>query len=64
MNFQFENFQDFIHMSGHGSFVWACYLITLLTIIALLIIPGQQKKSLRQQMQRQQRIDRVEPNHL
>lgn len=33
MNFQFSNFNDFLTMNGHGSFVWACYGITFLCII-------------------------------
>lgn len=39
MKFQFENLQDFIHMHGHGPYVWAAYAITLVAIGYLLAAP-------------------------
>lgn len=35
MTFQFENFQDFMTMSGHGPYVWACYGAVALLFVAL-----------------------------
>ncbi|WP_066801110.1 heme exporter protein CcmD [Moraxella oblonga] len=32
----FNNFQDFIHMNGHGSFVWVSYGITFLLMFGLI----------------------------
>jgi heme exporter protein D len=56
MTFQFESFLDFLQMDGHGPYVWASYIITILVIKTLIIIPSIQRKSLATQIKRQQRI--------
>lgn len=53
MNFQFESFADFMTMSGHGPYVWACYGITFLIVSYLLVSPVRQKAALKRQLQRQ-----------
>ncbi|MFT6388642.1 MAG: heme exporter protein D [Cellvibrionaceae bacterium] len=57
MIFQFEGLLDFLTMSGHGSYVWASYAVTLLALMFLIIIPIHQKKQLAIQIKRQQRIE-------
>jgi heme exporter protein D len=57
MNFQFDNFLDFVMMDGHGAFVWASYIITGMALLLLVVMPLLRKKSLYQQMRRQQRIE-------
>ncbi|GMG87651.1 heme exporter protein CcmD [Biformimicrobium ophioploci] len=41
MNFQFSSFAEFIEMAGHGPFVWAAYVVTLVTLIALIVLPSR-----------------------
>lgn len=42
----FESFSDFIHMGGHGIYVWLCYLLGLVVIAGNLIGPVLKRKSL------------------
>ena len=57
MSFQFTDMMDFLFMSGHGSYVWSSYAITLLALGLLVVIPRWQKKQLFVQLKRQQRLD-------
>ena len=41
MNFQFSSFAEFIDMAGHGPFVWAAYAVTLVTLVALIVLPSR-----------------------
>lgn len=60
MNFQFESFNDFMTMSGHGVFVWVSYGVTFLALLLLVIIPMMQKKQMRQQLKRQRIIEQAQ----
>lgn len=55
----FDSFAAFIHMGGHGFYVWLAYAVALLVVVGLLLIPGMQKKrfvrAYRQNLQRRQR---------
>lgn len=53
MTFQFESVADFIAMSGHGPYVWACYGITLFVVVYLLLSPVRQSATLKKQITRQ-----------
>lgn len=53
MNFQFQSLADFIAMSGHGPYVWACYAITVFVIAYLLLSPARQAAAFKKQLQRQ-----------
>jgi len=45
----FDSIESLIAMDGHGAFVWAAYLITVLVVATILVAPGRrQKKFLRQ----------------
>lgn len=44
MSFQFESLQAFWQMNGHGPYVWACYAITLVSLVFLVAYPLVQKK--------------------
>lgn len=37
MTFHFESLADFMHMSGHGPYVWAAYGITFAAIVGLVM---------------------------
>lgn len=54
MKFQFANLADFIAMNGHGSYVWAAYLITLVALVILVWLPIQQQRAFFQRQRRQQ----------
>lgn len=50
MKFQFESLEAFIHMNGHGIYVWPCYIFVFAILIALTISPIlSQKAFLKQQ---------------
>jgi len=46
----FETFNDFIHMNGHGGYVWFCYGVATLVLTAMFVQPiSAKKKFLKQQ---------------
>ncbi|RLA40633.1 MAG: heme exporter protein CcmD [Gammaproteobacteria bacterium] len=55
--FQFENFDAFIAMGGHGPYVWAAYGLSLAIMAWLAIAPLRRQRALladlRQRMQAQ-----------
>ncbi len=55
--FQFENFDAFISMGGHGPYVWAAYGLSLAIMAWLVISPLRRQRALladmRQRMQAQ-----------
>lgn len=54
MNFvlQFANWEDFLAMGKHGSYVWSSYLITLILLAACILLPLLKLKRTRKQLQR------------
>ncbi|KUJ79215.1 heme exporter protein CcmD [Microbulbifer flavimaris] len=57
MQFQFDSLAAFLHMDGHGTFVWAAYGVTFLTLTALALQPRLQRRRLKRELERQQRIE-------
>ncbi|MEH6616613.1 MAG: heme exporter protein CcmD [Porticoccus sp.] len=53
--FQFGSLSEFIQMDGHGPYVWAAYLISLLALLWLVVSPLYRKRKLMQEIVRQQR---------
>lgn len=50
MSFQFDSLQDFLQMSGHGPYVWACYGITFVVLLYLVLRPlSRRRRFIRQQ---------------
>jgi heme exporter protein D len=41
----FNSVADFIQMGGHGVFVWSCYAITLIVLVANILRPLQLKSA-------------------
>ena len=56
LTFQFESLADFAQMAGHGPYVWACYGITALALVYLVVAPIQKRKNLLKNLQRQKKI--------
>ena len=55
--FQFESLSEFLLMDGHGAYVWASYMITGLSLKALILFPYLKRRQLIIRLVRQQRID-------
>lgn len=56
MEFYFESLDAFLHMDGHGVYVWVCYLITWGVLLYLWLSPGiRRKRWLRHQAALQRR---------
>lgn len=57
--FRFESLSDFLHMQGHGVFVWSAYALAALIMGWLIVSPWLQQRRLRQQLQRQYRREQM-----
>lgn len=53
--FRFDSLNDFLHMQGHGVFVWTAYALAALIMGWLIVSPWLQQRRLRQQLQREYR---------
>ncbi len=51
----FESFADFLNMGGHGLYVWLCYGLGLLIVVANLLLPMQQSKQVIRELRRRLR---------
>lgn len=56
MKFQFDSLSAFIHMDGHGVFVWTAYAIVFGILIYLTASPLIQKKNLLKQQKKWQEL--------
>jgi heme exporter protein D len=54
----FDSFTEFLAMGKHGLYVWLCYGITALVIVANVIAPMRQRKKLIDQQTRLQRREK------
>lgn len=52
MNFYFDSLEEFLHMNGHGPYVWFCYIVTVVVFAVLIALPVIKKR----QFFKQQRI--------
>ncbi len=51
---QFDSFQALMMMEGHGPYVWTCYAVFFVLMIALVVWSVRQRKALIRQQLRQQ----------
>jgi len=51
----FETFAEFLDMGGHGLYVWLCYALGLVIILANLVLPIQQSKKVQRDLRRRLR---------
>lgn len=40
----FDSIQELFYMAGHGVFVWSCYAIVFVALLALTIYPIRKKQ--------------------
>ena len=45
MTAQFHSIAELIHMNGYGSYVWACYGIVFVCVMALVIYARKERKT-------------------
>lgn len=50
---QFDSFQALMTMEGHGPYVWTCYAVFFVLMIALAVWSRRQRKALIRQQVRQ-----------
>lgn len=56
LKFQFDSVADFISMSGHGPYVWACYAITAVCLIYLAVAPLLRRRTILAEVRRQTKL--------
>lgn len=56
MQFRFDSFADFITMSGHGPYIWACYTALLIALVTIVLKPIMKTRSVRLEIKHQQQI--------
>jgi heme exporter protein D len=61
MKFQFDSVAAFIHMDGHGVYVWSCYVLVYAILMYLTVSPLIQKKNFLEQQKKWQQLQK-DPN--
>jgi len=56
----FDSFSDFLAMGRHGLYVWLCYGIFFVVLVANILAPVMKRKKL---IQQQSRLHRREKNN-
>jgi len=54
----FDSFSDFLAMGRHGLYVWLCYGIFFVVLVANILAPMMKRKKLIQQQSRLQRREK------
>jgi len=49
---QFESWEAFLHMGGHGGYVWSAYLLSVLVVGLVLGLPWLRGRLLLKQLRR------------
>jgi len=62
MKFQFESIDAFLTMGGHGSFVWASYVLVYIIIIYLTLSPLLAKKAFLKQQKKLLQLQKSSQN--
>lgn len=60
------SFEQFLHMDGHGFYVWLSYAVAALVFLGLLFEPVLRRQSLRKRIAafyRREQLDREQPDH-
>lgn len=59
----FSSFSEFIHMGGHGLYVWISYATALLVILFNIVMPMRMRKQFFVEQARQQRREEQNASH-
>lgn len=59
----FSSFSDFIHMGGHGLYVWISYATALAVILFNILMPMRMRKQFMREQARQQRREEQHASH-
>jgi len=57
----FDSIEALLNMNGHGGYVWAAYLISIVVIAAILIAPVRRRKNILQQLAGELKRKQAEP---
>ncbi|MFL0796633.1 MAG: heme exporter protein CcmD [Cellvibrionaceae bacterium] len=57
MQFQFDSLQAFLHMQGHGFYVWLAYGVSLAALGFIALYPIFRKHSFIREQAKQQQLD-------
>ncbi|WP_052481087.1 heme exporter protein CcmD [Gilvimarinus agarilyticus] len=60
IEFRFDSLSDFLQMSGHGIYVWACVAIALVILTALLVYPVINARTQLTRIHRQQIMQKMQ----
>ena len=52
IKFQFASLIDLLSMNGHGPYVWACYGLTAIVLIFLVMAPRHRQRNFLKHQQR------------
>lgn len=55
----FTTFQEFLQMGTHGVYVWACYLLVFVALVAFIIHARAERKAILARLTRQQSQTRL-----
>ncbi|MCB1662038.1 MAG: heme exporter protein CcmD [Pseudomonadales bacterium] len=59
----FSSFSDFIHMGGHGLYVWISYATALAVLVFNILMPMRLRKQFMVEQARQQRREEQNASH-
>ena len=56
----FDSITDFLHMGGHGYYVWLCWVLVMVTLVfGVLYVRQERKKLLKKLSQAQLRQNKI-----
>ncbi|PID41969.1 MAG: heme exporter protein CcmD [Proteobacteria bacterium] len=56
---QFANLSEFIHMGGHGLYVWFCYALAFVVVVYNIWSPFYKRSAIGKKIARQSRRERA-----
>ncbi len=56
MEFQFDSLSAFLHMQGHGFYVWLAYGLSLAVLVFIALYPVFRKRSFIREQAKQQQL--------
>jgi len=59
MKIQFQSFQDFMVMDGHGMYVWLAVLVSLWVLVSLVLRPLSQHRKITASIERQLQGEKI-----